>query len=211
MNKGMGKYEFDVYRKAAITNVQVKPNSSHDPKILRGIFKGFLKRANRICSAEFREKEVEFLVEVFVENGYKRENLLRIVEETKLTSTIPEVSNTTLPEETQPGETITLPWIPGVSPRLRKVYKKAGYRVAFKSGRNIGNILTSRNKSKLPGNSHPGIYKIPCSCGKTPYRGETKKTSNDSNFGTPTIYSKRTLGTIRNSSTCKGLYRRCPI
>ena len=175
MNKGTGNYEFDVYRKAAITNVQVKPNSSHDPKILRGIFKGFLKRANRICSAEFREKEVEFLVEVFVENGYKRENLLRIVEETKLTSTIPEVSNATLPEETQPGETITLPWIPGVSPRLRKVYKKAGYRVAFKSGRNIGNILTSRNKSKLPGNSHPGIYKIPCSCGKTPYRGETKK------------------------------------
>ena len=130
-------------------------------------------------------------MEVFVENGYKRENLLKIVEEAKIRSTPTEtptdastatISEETRPgetitisEETRPGETITLPWIPGVSPRLRKVYKKAGYKVAFKSGRNIGNILTSRNKSKLPGNSHPGIYKIPCSCGKTPYRGETKK------------------------------------
>ena len=28
---------------------------------------------------------------------------------------------------------------------------------------------------KLPKNSYPGVYKIPCSCGMTPYRGETKK------------------------------------
>ena len=196
MNKGTGKYEFDVYRKAAITNVQVKPNSSHDPKILRGIFKGFLKRANTICSTNYREKEIEFLVEVFVENGYKRETLLTIIEEsnsrltpTDLSSSTPQttveetsartvptdVSNNNTLEETQTRDTITLPWIPGVSPRLRKVYKKAGYKVVFKSGRNIGDILTSRNKSKLPRNSHPGIYKIPCSCGKNPYRGETKK------------------------------------
>ena len=42
INSGTGVYEYDVYRKGAITNVQVKPESSHDPSILRGIFKGFL-------------------------------------------------------------------------------------------------------------------------------------------------------------------------
>ena len=40
-NPGTGKYEFSVYRKAAITNVQIKPESCHDPKVLRGVFKGF--------------------------------------------------------------------------------------------------------------------------------------------------------------------------
>ena len=40
-NEGEGKYEFEVHRKKAITNIQVKPHSDHDPKILRGIFKGF--------------------------------------------------------------------------------------------------------------------------------------------------------------------------
>ena len=45
----------------------------------------------------------------------------------------------------------------------------------FKSGPNIKTLLTSRNKTKLPKNSYPGVYKIPCSCGITPYIGETKK------------------------------------
>ena len=67
------------------------------------------------------------------------------------------------------------PWIPGVSPRLKKVYRKAGYKVVFKSGRNLSSILTTKNKMELPKNSFPGVYKIPCSCGITPYRGETKK------------------------------------
>ena len=58
---------------------------------------------------------------------------------------------------------------------LRKVYRKADYKVAFKSGRNLGDILTAKNKTKLTKNSYPGVYKIPCSCGITLYRGETKK------------------------------------
>ena len=72
-------------------------------------------------------------------------------------------------------QTVTLPWIPIISPKLRKVYRKAGYKVVFKSGKSIMDISTSRNKTKLPVNSHPGVYKIPCSCGIAPYRGETKK------------------------------------
>ena len=45
----------------------------------------------------------------------------------------------------------------------------------FKSGPNLQTILTSKNKTRLPENSHPGVYKIPCKCNKTPpYIGETK-------------------------------------
>ena len=39
MNNGNGKYEFDVHRKKAITNIQIIPTSCHDPKILIGVFK----------------------------------------------------------------------------------------------------------------------------------------------------------------------------
>ena len=55
---------------------------------------------------------------------------------------------------------VTLPWIPGVSPKLRSVYKKAGYDIAFKSGRNLSTILCAKNKTKLPKGSYPGVYKI---------------------------------------------------
>ena len=44
INTGNGKYEFDIYRRTAIKKVQVKPNSNHDSRILKGIFKGFIHR-----------------------------------------------------------------------------------------------------------------------------------------------------------------------
>ena len=83
-----------------------------------------------------------------------------------------DIATATVNEDTL--QTISLPWIPGVSPKLRKIYRKADYKVVFKSNRNLRTTLTAKNKTALPKNSHPGVYKIPCSCGKTPYRGETK-------------------------------------
>ena len=44
----------------------------------------------------------------------------------------------------------------------------------FKSGRNLTSILTSRNKPKLPPNSYPGVYKVPCKCTGN-YIGHTGK------------------------------------
>ena len=95
MNTGGGKYELDVYRKDAITNVQVKPKSSHEPQILRGIFKGFLNRAYRICSQKYLDQEIEFLLKVFEENGYNKNSLQKMVKETKsrLTTSEPTEEN----------------------------------------------------------------------------------------------------------------------
>ena len=169
-NNSNGKYEFDIFRKNAITNVQVKPTSSHDPTILKGIFKGFVNRAINICSDKYLKEELAFLVDTFVENGYSRDQLHNMINEVKRKATR---NGTDL--ETDQKQTVILPWIPGISQKLKKAYKKAGYKVAFKSGKNLKDILTNKNKTKLPKNSFPGIYKIPYSCGITPYRGETKK------------------------------------
>ena len=77
-NSGNGMYEFQVYRKDAITNVQTKPHSSINPKIFSGVFKGFLVRASRVCSSQHLDKEIDFLIEVFFENGHKRNDIERI-------------------------------------------------------------------------------------------------------------------------------------
>ena len=62
-------YEYKIYRKNVITNIQVKPNSGHNPKILRGIFTGFLHRAYTICKNQHQKDEIDFLISCFVENG----------------------------------------------------------------------------------------------------------------------------------------------
>ena len=38
------------------------PHSGHDPKVLRGIFTGFLHRAYTFCEGQRREEEVDFIV-----------------------------------------------------------------------------------------------------------------------------------------------------
>ncbi|XP_065683466.1 uncharacterized protein LOC136096215 [Hydra vulgaris] len=83
INNKTGTYDFKVYRKDALTNVQVKPNSCHDPKIINGILKGFVHRALYLCFDNNIEQELLFLVDVFVENGYKKINLEHIIKTTK--------------------------------------------------------------------------------------------------------------------------------
>ena len=101
----------------------------------------------------------------------------RIIEEVKRKS-----DQTQHREEEDNGDTeetnglVSLPWIPGLSPKLRKEFRKAGFKVVFKSGKNLSTIVTSRNKPQLPKNSHPGVYRIHCkNHPENPYIGHTKK------------------------------------
>ena len=146
-NNRQGSYDFQIYRKKAITNVQIKPESGHDPKILSGIFKGFVHQAYKICSAHHLEDEIEFLVTVFQENGYEERTLKKWSKEVKNRISASQTVNraTTNGEITETSQTVTLPWIPGVSPSLKKVFRKAGYKVAFKANPNLASISTKKN------------------------------------------------------------------
>ena len=70
INSQTNKYEFKVYRKPAISNVQIKPNSNIYSAITIGIFKGFLLRAFNECSQKYFDAEITFLNDIFTENGH---------------------------------------------------------------------------------------------------------------------------------------------
>ena len=73
-------------------------------------------------------------------------------------STFEENKNkTTKPQAENPLKIVSIPWISGVSPKLRKSFKNAGCKAVFKSIANLKTILTSKNKSKLPPLSQPGV------------------------------------------------------
>jgi len=174
-NNGTGRYEFSIHRKKAITNVQIKPSSCHDPKVLKGVFTGFVHRAFSNCSPQHIEQELDFLVNVFVENGYTKSTLVDIVKQfrDKHSGDVQEDVDEVQQADSNSRQVVKLPWIPGLSLKLKRAFRKAGLKTVFKSGNNLQNILTSRNKTKLPINSNPGIYKVQCGCGST-YVGETK-------------------------------------
>ena len=163
-NSGQGKYEFSIHRKNAITNIQLKPDSCHDPKVLKGVFKGFVDRAFSNCSEQHIQHELDFLVNVFVENGYSKPMLLEVIKQFKQ---IRNARNTEAVTEEQPRaddterqKVVKLPWIPVLSLKLKRAFRKAGLKAVFKSSNNLKTILTSTNKSNLPANSLPVKVKL---------------------------------------------------
>ena len=68
---------------------------------------------------------------------------------------------------------VSLPFLPQLSNKLRKVFKKSGYTVSFESPSNIKDTLTNSNKDRLPKNSFPGVYMVSCEC-SAKYVGQTK-------------------------------------
>ena len=67
-----------------------------------------------------------------------------------------------------------LPYVAGVSEDVKRVCRKFGFKVVFKSGYTFRSMLT-RVKDKLPMEKESmAVYKIPCSCGKL-YIGETRR------------------------------------
>ena len=59
-NNGINSYDFKIFRKPAITNVQIKYNSNMAPNFSVSVFKGFLSRAYKICSERYIDEEIQF-------------------------------------------------------------------------------------------------------------------------------------------------------
>ena len=69
---------------------------------------------------------------------------------------------------------VVLPYTEGVSENMRRVCRKFGRNVAFRSSHSLRSMLT-KVKDALPMEKQANVvYQIPCSCGKA-YIGETKR------------------------------------
>ena len=113
-------YDFAVYRKPAITNVQIKPHSNICPNIAMGVFKGFLSRALHICSENYLAQEIDFLINVFAENGHSITVLEKVTKKymNNITSKKEKVNIETIKND----KIVKLPWVQKLEPKLRKEF-----------------------------------------------------------------------------------------
>ena len=170
-NNGTNSYDFKIYRKPAITNVQIKSNSNMAPNVSVSVFKGFLSRAYKICSERYIDEEIQFLIDVFTENGYERKTLEKITKTYLNELQNPPVNNKDTSEDV--NKIVKLAWISIIGPKLRQAFKKKNIKTIFTSGPNLKSLLC-RNKTKLLPNSYPGVYELKCTCNSA-YFCETKK------------------------------------
>ena len=153
------KYEFKVHSKKAITNIHTKPTSCIDPNIIKSVFKGFLHRSHSICSEKYIKEEEKFLIDMSVQNGHNTQVLVIEYNNEKNINNNHENNN----ENQDYTNLKKLPWIPNISPKIKREFQKIGKDIAFTSGKNLQQILCQKNKAKLLPNSQPRVYQLDCS------------------------------------------------
>ena len=166
-NTRKNSYDFKIFRKTSIAKVQIKSKSNIPPHIAIG----FLPRAYKIRTEKYLQSEIDFLIDIFTENGHNRNTLANIATEYLQNINKPKSNNQNNTKNTK--NIIKLPWVPILGPKLRKEFKKKDIKTVFTSGANLKSILC-QNKSKVIPNSYQGVYALNCSC-NAEYIGEAKK------------------------------------
>ena len=92
------------------------------PNVSVSVFKGFLSRACKICSECYVDEEIQFLIDVFTENGYQRKTLEKMTKNYLKVLQNPLVNNKDTKEDI--SKVVKLPWIPIIGPKLRQAFKK---------------------------------------------------------------------------------------
>ena len=92
------------------------------PNVSVLVFKGFLSKGYKICSERYIDEEIQFLIDVFTENGYERKTLEKITKNYLNELQKPPVNNKDTGEDI--NKVVKLPWIPIIGPKLRQAFKK---------------------------------------------------------------------------------------
>ena len=138
-NNGTNFYDFKIFRKLPITNVQINTNSNMAPNISVAVFKGFLSRTCKICSKRYVYEEIQFLIDVFTENDYERKNVEKISK-----SYLNELQNLLVTSERNSDDTnkiVKLPCVPIIGSRSRKAFRKKNIKTIFTSNSSLKSLL----------------------------------------------------------------------
>ena len=141
---------------------------SHHPTLVkRGTVRCLYDRARNITQRDESVKEEEsHLMKTFIGNGYPRAFIR--------SAAAPRAPREPNDDDTEKPPTAFLPYVAGVSERIRKVCRDFNIRTVFKSGPTLRNLLT-KVKDPLPIDKQSNVvYEVPCTCGKV-YIGETKR------------------------------------
>lgn len=130
-----------------------------------------MERAKRICEPEDLEEELEHLERAFEKNGYRKQEFRRCIRKAETSNT-----NENREENNIRDKKAFLPYIPKVTDKIERLLRKVGIKTIFKPTRKIKDCLRSAKDKRDP-LATPGIYRIPCTCGKV-YIGTTMRSVN---------------------------------
>jgi predicted GIY-YIG superfamily endonuclease/uncharacterized protein (UPF0335 family) len=155
-----------VYRKPTHTGQYLNFTSNHSSNTKHGIIKTLVDRAFTICnSQETVTQELINIKKDLSTNGYP----IKLIDQTinkrqNQTNRQKEHVETT-------GPTINIPYVKGLSEKIRRIGKQYNIRTVFSSKDSLRSHLT-KTKPTNQKDMKNCVYRIPCECGQS-YVGET--------------------------------------
>ena len=116
-----------------------------------GVFKGFISPVYKLCTEKYFQSEINFLIDIFTENGHNRNTLTNIATEYLRNINKPKSNDQNNTKNTK--NIIKLTHLRILDPKLPKKFKKKDLKIVFTSEANPKCILC-QNKSKLFPNSY---------------------------------------------------------
>ena len=161
IHRGDEDLRFSVYRKPTNKDDYIHYYSAHSNKTKSGVVIGFFLRALRICSPEFLESEVTYVIDSFMKHKYPKGLLLNLRKKAEniLSRSNPVISSNFL----------VLPPC-NLSQAISKYFGNT-MNIASTSGEKIHDLI--REKKQQKSNTDSAVYRIPCSGCDMAYYGET--------------------------------------
>src|SRR5436190_6327681 len=138
--------------------------SNHPTSTKIGLIKCLSKRNKIVSSNKELEKEEEHkIINLLSENDYPRNFTLKHIKER------PQNNNENVRSNIKPRTTITIPYIRGISEKLKRISSQYNIRMVFNSTLKLKNTLVNYNYKY----NKNVIYKIPCKDCNQVYIGQT--------------------------------------
>jgi len=157
-----GTLSHTVYRKPTHTDKYLNGKSHHHPSQLTSVVASLVNRAVNICDEENINQKLHYIDQILKNNDYSK----------KQRSWRPKAKKDDVSKDESNKKRAFLPYCSSVSDKIKRVLKKYDIDSIFRPPAKIKQLLRSP-KDHIPW-SRPGVYEVPCSCGKS-YIGETKR------------------------------------
>ena len=136
-----------------------KATCSHQPmNVKSATIRCLVDRAFKVCSSNaIRERELETIRTIMVENGYKRKFVNKVIRQQIRRS---ERSRTTT-DENRGKTSLQLPFIDGLSQEVRRIVREANIRCTFTAPNTLQKLHNVKDSLPLCSATH-AIYSIKC-------------------------------------------------
>ena len=136
--------KFKVHRKPTNKESYVHFYSGHADRVKSGVVLGFFLRAFRICSKEFLDDEIQHILRAFTKLRYPLGYLLNL----KRKAINIRQRSTKTQKRDKDKRFVTIP-NSDAAETISKTLEKVGVRVAFSTGKKVGEMFAQGRKDKI--------------------------------------------------------------